>query len=293
MPRQKRSRIRLSDALKDHCERQTARLLEDFRAAFIGRERDGVHNLRVDIKRLRAYVRLIERITPSFDARASFKPIRRLFRSCSALRDIHVQLGFLTGEAATSFPPERLSEWHNELKDREMKARRLFEAEARKFGPAALNRLKSRVAGSLEGIPEGMVMARAEQNLQTQLRRMQDLASIDRQSDKELHKIRIRSKEARYTLEMVDFGRGRPKERAGLNDKLKSVHQALGRWHDRQVAFDRLTDFLQSYSFWPVNHPDEYGAYLNLLRQEKLAALQDFRFSWKELVAYLCPGPPA
>ncbi len=293
MPCQKHFKVGLIDALKDHGERQTARLMEDFKAAFIDRDRLGVHNLRVDIKRLRAYVRLIEWITSSFDAQASFKPIRRLFRSCGTLRDVHVQLGLLRGETVTSFPSERLSEWQNELKDREREARRLFEAEAKKFGPFMLNRLHGRVARSLQGIPEGLVMARAEQKLQTLLERMRDQAGIDHQSDKELHKIRIRSKEARYTLEIIDSCRGRPKERASLNDKLKSVHQALGRWHDRQVASDCLTDFLQNYSFWPVNHPDEYGAYLNSLRQEKLAALQDFRFSWKNLVAILSSGPPA
>jgi CHAD domain-containing protein len=287
MPPGKPSRGKLTDFLEDYCERQTPRLLADLRTAFVGREREGVHNLRVDVKRLRAYVRLIDRIAPGFDAPAAYRPVRRLFRSSSTLRDIQIQIGFLAGKAAFSFPAERLNEWYNELKSREMKARRPFEAEARKFSLLALTGLKNWVAGSLKGIPEGMVAARAEQSLQTQLRRMRDLASAKQLTDQELHQTRIRSKEARYTLEMIDQGGGRPEARVGLNDKLRAVHQALGRWHDRQVAFDGLTDFLQNRASWPVNNPDHYGAYLSWLRQNKLAALQDFRLSSEQLVANL------
>jgi len=292
MALRKRSKRRLTNALQNYYDGQRARLLEDLQAAWINRERAGVHNLRVDIKRLRAFVHLVERIAPSIDVPGAFRPIRCLFRAASGLRDIHVQLGLLAGEAASAALAERLNEWYNELKAREIKARGIFEAEAGNFRPSALAVLKNRVDCSLKGIPEGMGTMRAEQSLQTLFGRLQELASMNRLGDQEIHQIRVFSKEARYTLEIIGQTGERPGARAGLDETLKSVHQALGRWNDRRVAFDRLTDFLQRAAFEPLRNPDEYGTYLSLLHQEMQAALQEFRATWEYLVADFKSGPP-
>ena len=85
---------------------------------------DGIHDLRVEIKQLRAFFRLIEWIAPKFSAKKNLRNFRKLFKAASDLRDIHVQQE-LTRKWAKDMEVF-LSEYYNSLKQKELPARKKF-----------------------------------------------------------------------------------------------------------------------------------------------------------------------
>ena len=261
---------------------------------------DDIHELRVEIKRLRALAKLLAWMEPSFRARKRLRHTRQLFKVAGTLRDLHVQRELVN--AHVSSLPWNLSEYRNYLQSRETTARREYARAADAYSDDELARFTEAMLRALGGLEEGDIMWKTEQRLSVivsrlaDLRHEQDLALVD------LHKIRIMSKEARYTLEILRAFPGPVRsEREALDSALRRVHRALGRWHDADVGVALVRQFLEQEADRPLQDEDAFETYQSRLGVERDTNLAHFHSRWQELLTRLSgdgpegagPRPPA
>ena len=85
---------------------------------------EAIHDVRVEIKQLRAFFRLIEALNPEFPAKKRLKRFRQLFKAAEQLRDAHVQQ-----ELTRQWAEEMgifFNEYDNALKEKELEGRQIF-----------------------------------------------------------------------------------------------------------------------------------------------------------------------
>lgn len=256
---------------------------ENYNLAVKYTDEDGVHDMRVAIKRMRAYFNLIEWINPVFQAKQTLKPIRRLFKSAGNVRDIHVQQG-LVRKRASELGLE-MSEYYNFLKQKEMDERMRFLPSAKKFNLGIFLKNWSLIKNSLSFISTEYIQYKAEERFSTQI---EELVKFKRKEDfieDDYHAIRILSKETRYTLEVLQECFPPKDIWEKLNESLRKVHQALGRWHDDDVALQFLDSFLLMYSGKRFYDRSSYTKYKRNLTNDKKRQLREFEQRWTEFLA--------
>jgi CHAD domain-containing protein len=101
------------------------------------------------------------------------------------------------------------------------------------------------------------------------------------------HAIRILSKETRYTLAVLQTCFPPKNIWAQLNESLRKVHQALGRWHDDDVALLFLDGFLLGYAGKSFFDRDSYVKYKKNLADDKMKQMAEFEQRWMEFLAVI------
>ena len=250
---------------------------------------NGIHDLRVEIKRLRSFFQLIEWITPAFPAKSNMRPMRKLFKSAAELRDIHVQQQ-LTRAWSHSLGVF-LSEYYNILKQKELSARKRFAAFASQCDlHKTLVKNEKRLSLALDPLTKETVATKIQERVEHLLRQILEYGENGHQ-EHNLHKVRILTKETRYIAEIAnkcfpELGYGNP-----LIQQLKGIHQTLGHWHDIQVAFEHLEKFEaeygQSEAAPPFTTPEVYARLSALLEEQQTSFRQDFDRRWEEFMTYL------
>lgn len=241
-------------------------------------DEESIHDLRVEIKRLRALFNVIEWINPAFQAKQEMSEIRRLFKAAGAIRDNHVQQ-----ELVSRWIRRRnyeLSEYLNELKRAEKANRPGFVKKSRRFDPALFTEKWRNIRTALASSPPGHIGMKAEERF----RFITDsLIAFKNKSDfleKDCHQIRILSKEARYTLEIIRKCFPREHSMQDLDDSLRRIHQALGKWHDDDVVINSLDTFLLDYEGEALFRRGDYFKLIQGVEKEKQKLLRDFEKAW-------------
>ena len=267
---------------------------ENFSLAVNCYDPDGTHDLRVEIKRLRAFFKLIEWITPTFIAKKNIRNIRKLFKSAAELRDIHVQQ-MLTREWAEDLGVF-LSEYYNTLKQKELPAQEQFMTFARRFDlPKEVLKNKKRLLQSLEPLSDEYASSKIQARIDYSLRQIIEYDGEKGHQEEDLHQIRILTKETRYIAEIAQdcF------PELGYDDEfigqLRGIHQALGNWHDTEIALEHVEDFLDAFpelssgnsSSPPLTPPDVYDRLVDKLKEDKESFFTMFEERWHEFVLVL------
>lgn len=255
---------------------------------------DGIHDLRVEIKRLRSFFQLVEWVTSEFRAKKNLQTFRKLFKSAADLRDIHVQQ-LLTRTWSQKFGVF-LSEYYNSLKSKEFPARDEFAAFAGRFDlQQEIDKNEKRLKQALEPLTDSQISTRIYDRITYLLQHILSYGK-DGHEDKNLHKVRILTKETRYITEIAR--QCFPK--AGYDEQfiqqLKGIHQVLGNWHDIQVAYSHLEDFEAEYGA-PADEPpfttqDIYDRLHAMLNEQQQALRKKFDGRWEEFRAYLTTNFP-
>ena len=245
---------------------------------------DSIHDMRVCLKQLRTFFRLIEAVNPRFQAEESFGPARRLFRAAGKVRNLQV----LEAKARQSSRDRglELSEYYNWLKEAERQEGRKFCRTCRLFDARFFGSAWKTIASSLEGVTSLRVRKGGEARLSSLLRGLREEAFPVR-SVARLHFLRIQSKEARYTLGIVRGDRTADDETASLDSLLRGVHQSLGRWHDDEMVLKTLREFRKNRAAGPFFSSKSYVEFSRLTRTSKAGNLAEFEASWKALSNYL------
>lgn len=250
---------------------------------------DGIHDLRVEIKRLRSFFQLIEWIMPAFPAKRNIRQIRRLFKSVAELRDIHVQQQ-LTRTWSQSLGVF-LSEYYNILKQKELSAREEFAAFASQCDlHKTLAKNEKRVNQVFESLVKETVVIKIQERIEHLLRQVLEYGVNGHQEDN-LHKVRILTKETRYIAEIAQ----KCFPELGYNDlfiqHLKGIHQTLGHWHDIQVAFEHLENFEAEYSqpdaAPPFTTQAVYERLTVMLQDQQISLRKNFDERWEEFMTYI------
>lgn len=247
---------------------------------------EGVHDMRVGIKRLRAYFNLIEWINPVFQAKQNLKPIRRLFKASGKVRDIHVQQELIK-RWVTELDLE-MSEYYNFLKQKETEERKRFADFAKKkFDLKVFQSNWTLIQNVLSFISTEYIQFKSEERFNAQIEELIKFKEKENFVEDDYHAIRILSKETRYTLEVLQTCFSPKNIWTQLNETLRKVHQALGRWHDDDVSFLFLDGFLLSYAGKSFFDRNSYVKYKKSLVDDKMKQLAEFEQRWLDFLAVM------
>jgi CHAD domain-containing protein len=145
------------------------------------------------------------------------------------------------------------------------------------------------MAASVGGLPAGEVRRRAETRLLGLFKEIREAGSA-RRGTRRLHFLRTRTKEARYTLEILKERGLTGGEGAILNDRLRDIHRALGRWHDEEIVLESLKEFRKEPRLGPLLSFKSYLEFSRLAKARKAESLECFESAWPALLKVLGRG---
>jgi CHAD domain-containing protein len=251
---------------------------------------DDIHELRVEIKRLRASTALTAWMNPAFRSKRVLKPIRKVFKAAGRLRDLHVQRHLLSLHLVES--ARDVGEFSDELNARETGARIDYAEVAARFEGDWFEEVAEAARMALSDIREDEATWRISQRLAVSVSLLADLESEGRLAEADLHRVRILCKEARYMLEILRPGS--PAELAEyygeLDHHLRQVHRALGLWHDADVGQKVLGHFLKQRAPGSLRSPESYRHYAEHLAAMRDRHLGEFAPRWEALQRLLHEG---
>ena len=208
-------------------------------------EAELVHELRLSIKKLRAFHKLAEGLLlDQSDEHIHLKHrVRKLFKAAGQLRDTQVQILMLSrfGEQTDIQYPE-FDTW---LKTREMKQIQRFTKNPKQVVPQAEAQSNHQKIGKLLSLAEDeAILKSASEVLSDVYSTMRNLLA-GHMSERNLHRIRIIAKQMRYIINIMfqiypDF-----KFTYISVDSLREIEVAAGKWHDNLVRVELLEKFLK------------------------------------------------
>ena len=272
----------ISSCLEEYYKSQEQKIQQNYLLAIQYFDVDGIHELRVEIKRLRAFFHLIGHVNPIFQPKQNLKSIRRLFKTSGSIRDIHVQQE-LARDKASEFNLE-LSEFLNFLKERELSARKRFAEESKDFDFKIFKNNWAEMKNILIYISSEYIQFKSDERIKDLIDDLINFRVKQNFEEDDYHAIRILSKETRYTLEIMQKCFPEKSDLQKLNDSLRSLHQALGKWHDYDVGLLLLEDFKQEMSGQSLFSEESFVEYEKFLRVQKEAMLSTFQKRWNGFV---------
>jgi len=220
---------------------------------------EGIHKMRLSIKRLRAFLSIINNFEKQSGIKKNLKKISLLFRYAGELRDIQVQLNLMENyknEAGDDF-----NIYYTQILNREKKAYKALKRSFNRIDIGVMTKISRQIEKSLKRIEnvnfneEYIKLGRGKMN------DIRDL-SIAINDDSVLHLIRKRIKEILFMQEIIDSG-----DFIMIGDKdlltfLNDIEIKLGEWHDVKVLLD---------NFLSLKHSgDSYRDIIDKIEQNKL-----------------------
>ena len=268
-------------------ERRVSRFLGHMALASRSGSTSAIHDMRTDLKQLRAFFDLVGSIDTSFRAERAFAPAQKLFKAAGRLRNLHVLEARSREESAAA--SLELSEYYNWLKELENREVRRFHRVCRRFHEGFFGSAWKDMCSRLEGHAGTRARKTAEIRLLDLIKEIQAERSL-RRSVRQLHFLRARTKEARYTLEILQECGLISDQGARLNERLRDVHQSLGRWHDDKIVQDSLCEFRKDRTPGPLISYASYIKFSRRTKERQTEGLAAFEAAWAALHAFLNKG---
>ena len=266
----------MSGNLLAYFDDQFEKMGRNFRLAVSRHDPDGVHDYRVCIKRFKAIFSLVESINPEFRAKKRFRRFRKLFKSSAALRDIHIQMG-IAGDLGKipGFPSEEYAAF---LRSEEHAAGERFDRFVKDLNVERLRKKRKVLEGALEDSDAAAAEERACSHFRALLVDLIARVENPQRGEKEMHGIRMLAKEVHYVSEMLGGRLSAPYGTDAFIGGIKQVHQALGKWHDYEVAGAFLERFAKSSGVISDGKRDSVREWID---EEKRKLMEAFETAWR------------
>ncbi len=211
-------------------------------------DENGIHDLRVDLKRLKAFFNIIEALDGSFIANREFKHFKRIAKSTAMIRDSQVQQNLV--KEATETTREYVTDYVDYLREIERAGIETFRNFSKKKDPKELQKSEHDLKKAIGSISEIAAKTKAEGKFYNLRNDMLLLSGEEDLRDEVLHKVRILSKETHYVFEIVNTCFDMFADEYNMFTKaIKKVHQALGKWHDYDVALYFFETYMSQSGF--------------------------------------------
>ena len=269
---------------------QLAVLHEQTSPALAGDSPEGVHQMRIATRRVRAALQAFEPILPAENARSLRSGFKSLTQALGRVRDLDVYRQRLGDEVASFDAPTAaaLAPYLADLQHEYLDAR---EALARLLQGPRYRTLVDELAAFLEGSPSAAALRRwcsfricdgAADYVLIALRRVRKRGRrLGREAPPEaLHELRIRAKRLRYLMEIFSTVYG--KALARQIKPIRRLQDTLGLHQDACVAADRLWAYTDRLP--PAGDAEQLHALRKLVeRQQEIATMarQQFRTDWR------------
>jgi len=275
----------LPESFTTYYQIRTDNIAENFHLACHRHSIDGFHELRVEIKRLRALFALVKNIAPALKTKKHLRNIRRIFRSAGDVRDCHVQMDLMREYAGQH--KIALTDYQRFLKKKESKAFAKFIRRTEGLTAESLRPGYYCLESALRHMSEREVIGNAERHLSATLQWFMDVSPKEDFRPQNLHDIRKTCKETRYILEIIRHSSSPNDAFDELNTLLRSTHRALGQWHDNDVGLLLLQDFLADHIDTVRDSQAEYTTIVEYVNERITSCLDDFKNAWSELLRFL------
>lgn len=233
---------------------------------------EGIHDLRVDIKKLRALYDLVKVIAPTFNAEKHRRPLRKLFKKAGQLRDIDIQQALVLRAMKSC----DLSEFYNRLKGQELLLRPGLVEACDDFDSSALQSAVTAMEAALAKHTTRVIAGRIERDIERVLGRIKILTAKKNQTRHSLHEIRKLVKRARYTLDVWKPAFKSKQSVKRITTHLKSVADTLGEWHDTEVLIESMSSYLEHDAPEILFDKSAYNRFLKQLQQRSKLRLQQY-----------------
>ena len=239
-----------------------------------------IHDARVDTKRLRAFLKLIAIVDKDFDAAPALDSLKRPFKAAGRVRHFQIQMD-LTRRHIDSFAL-KLDWYYNHLKAQEISVRRKFKKKCADLDRRSLDAIPRKLRRILSQYSHDEIATKIARRVESL---MSELRSMNRQSasaDSDYHAIRILAKETRYTLEILRKYAGDSKGLEQMDGVLTGLHQALGAWHDCDIAVKELASVQPGIEEADYICLDSLNRFNASLSTERDLQLELFRSRWTD-----------
>lgn len=191
------------------------------------------HKLRIELKKLNAFLDLVNYCSKSFRKKETFKPFRQVFRQAGKVRELQLQEAMLK----KYFPNNSIPEFKALLRKNRLKETRLFFSLIdQKMGTRIENKFIE-----IESFLPKIKSKKAAGYLDKVIETIKNLIKQSTLQKEQLHELRKRLKTLNYnrgSLALKGYG-----NQISKKDKLPGL---LGDWHDLQVMINHLNKGLDN-----------------------------------------------
>ena len=220
---------------------------------------EGIHKMRLSVKRLRAFLKLLNHFDDRPYTKKNLKKINLLYKHAGKVRDLQIQLNLLE-----NFRPDAGNEFDiyiTQLTNRKAKALKALKRSFKEIDIKDIVKISRRIENILKKIRDHNFMEEYSQIIRKKLKDIEDL-SVALNDESVLHLIRRHMKELlfiRDTVNIEDQVLLANTEKLAL---MADIEVKLGEWHDLQVLLD---------SFLSLDHEgDSYRDILERIEKSKL-----------------------
>lgn len=197
-----------------------------------------IHDLRVNLKKIRTLFKLIQYLDSDFNLKSNFCLFRRIFKEAGLIRDIQVQI-----ELMTAFSKPRNHQFKSYLHDLETEGKIRFRQKLVETNLDELAPIDGAIEAAVARIQEpglnGRIVDFIIQRIESAARSFHEGTSID-----SMHHSRILLKDAYYMLQMLQEFEVQTGPLALLLERVDQLQDTFGTWHDWEVALHHLDDYL-------------------------------------------------
>lgn len=209
-------------------------------------EAELVHELRLSIKRLRAFHKLAEQLNSGEQNEQIFikHRVRKLYKVAGQLRDTQVQIHLLTAfEEQTGIDYPEFGKW---LLRREKKRISRFGRKPQHFAPHTTTQsTHEKIGNLLAQATYETILVGAGRALSGLYVNAQKLSSVS-MNERNLHLIRTIIKQMRYIMNIMNHSYPDFIFNEISINSLKEIEVAAGHWHDNLVRIELLGKFMET-----------------------------------------------
>ncbi len=227
-----------------------------------------VHELRLSIKKLRAFHKLAEQINPGDQDEQIYikRRVRKLYKVAGQLRDTQVQIHLLTTfEELTGIEYPEFGTW---LLRREKKRISRFGRKPNQLVPhSTTQRTHEKISNLLALATDESIMTAAGKALAGLYSKAQKLSSVS-MNDSNLHSIRTLTKQMKYILNIMNHSYTDFKYSEISVAALHEIEVAAGHWHDNLVRIELLCKFMDKIKAEDEIEKFKYQKFYDICKSE-------------------------
>jgi len=211
---------------------------KNHRLAYDSMDVDGVHDLRVCVKKIKAFLKLLSALNEKSNYKKNSEIFKTTAKSAGEFRDIQVQIEIL--EKTGKVTPEKFPVFGGILKNYEMGSYIKFKRLSPKYLPEELSKAEKRIVLSMLSVQTETSRAKALAYFDLLNKKLLGMCNVTDGYESNLHEMRKIAKELHYTFEIIDTSFqcfDNPKD---FYTGIKKLHQALGNWHDYEVGLELI-----------------------------------------------------
>jgi CHAD domain-containing protein len=227
-----------------------------------------VHELRLSIKKLRAFHKLAEHLNLNdIDEHIHIKRrVRKLYKVAGQLRDTQVQIHLLsTFEEQTCVVYPEFSKW---LHKREQKQISRFSKKPQQIVPQATAQSTHQKIGDLLALADDETILSGAGNVLTGLCLNARELCEGSMNNLNLHRIRTITKRMKYIFNIMAHSYPDFKFNQVSVESLRDIEAAAGHWHDNLVRIELLERFISKMKFIDDSDKFKYQKLFNACNAE-------------------------